>query len=136
MESSMQNHSTKNTSLDMDKWRKIIEAWNKSGESQKTYCLRLGLSFNTFTYARSKLLQQDNPETQFVPLTVKCSSEEEKTLLQSAIVLENPHGYKLHFSASLSLEQFAELFKLSGWNNAFPIQKKFLTFHFNQFSFR
>ncbi len=72
----MQNHSAKNTPLDMDRWREIIEAWNQSGESQKNYCQRLGLSFNSFTYARSKLLQQDKPETQFIPLTVRSNSEE------------------------------------------------------------
>lgn len=117
MEILMQNHSAKNIPLDMDKWREIIEAWNKSGESQKTYCLRLGFSINTFTYARSKLLQQDKPKTQFVPLTIKNNSEE-KILPPSAIVLENPLGYKLHLSASLSIEQLAKLFKLSGWNDA------------------
>jgi len=117
MENLMQNLSAKNTPLDMGKWREIIEAWNQSGESQKNYCQRLGLSFNSFTYARSKLLQQDKPETQFIPLSVRSNSEE-KTLSPSAIVLENPQGYKLHLSASLSLEQLAKLFKLSGWNDA------------------
>ncbi|MEO9205766.1 MAG: hypothetical protein ABI296_08670 [Gammaproteobacteria bacterium] len=113
----MKNFSAKSTPLDMDKWREIIEAWNKSGESQKAYCDRLEISFNTFTYARTKFLQQDNPKTQFIPLTVKSNSEE-KLLPLSSITLENPYGYKLHLPASLSLEQLTKLFKLSGWNDA------------------
>jgi hypothetical protein len=117
MENQMQNYSTKSAPLDMVKWREIIEAWNNSGESQKTYCDRLEISFNTFSYARTKLLQKDKPKMQFIPLTVK-SSNEEKILHSSTFILENPHGYKLHISASLSLEQLTKLFKLSGWNDA------------------
>jgi hypothetical protein len=113
----MKNLSAKSASLDMERWRDIIESWNKSGENQKVYCQRLGISLNTFTYARSKLRKKDKPKTQFIPLTIK-SSGEEKTLLESITVLENPRGYKLHFSTSLSLEQLTKLFKLSGWDNA------------------
>ncbi len=113
----MQNRSEKITQLDMDRWREIISAWEKSGENQKAYCDRLELSLNTFSYARSKLLQQNKPKSQFIPLTIKNNSEE-KTLTQSVIVLENTQGYKLHFSASLSLEQLTKLLRVSGWNNA------------------
>jgi len=117
MENLMQNYPAKNTPLDMDKWREIIEAWNESSQSQKVYCQRLGISFNTFSYVRSKMLQKEKPKTQFIPLTIK-SNNEEKSPSSSLIVLENPHGYKLHLSVSLSLEQLAKLFKLSGWNDA------------------
>lgn len=113
----MQNHLEKSTPLDMDRWHEIIKAWEKSGENQKAYCERLGVSLNTFSYARSKLLQQNKPKAQFIPLTIKSNSEE-KALTPSAIVLENTQGYKLHLSANLSLEQLTKLFKISGWNNA------------------
>lgn len=113
----MQDHPLKNTPLDMNKWREIIEAWDASCETQKAYCERLGVNLNTFTYARSKLLQKGNSKTQFIPLTIK-SNNDEHLLLSSVIVLENPLGYKLHLPASLSLEQLAKLFKLSGWCNA------------------
>jgi hypothetical protein len=113
----MQSHSQKNTPLDMSQWREIIETWSKSNESQKTYCDRLGLSLNTFGYARSKLLQQNKQKTQFIPLVVK-NNGEEKTSPSSVIVLENLSGYKLHLPASLSLEQLTKLFKLSGWYDA------------------
>jgi hypothetical protein len=117
MENIMQNHSAKNTPLDIDKWREIIEAWNKSGDTQKAYCQRLGVNLNTFSYLRSKLLQKNNPKTQFIPLTVK-SNNAEKIIPSSIITLENARGYKLQFSASLSLEQLTKLFQLSGWNDA------------------
>ncbi len=58
MESTVKNNSAKNTPIDMDKWREVVEAWKKSGENQKAYCQRLGISLNTFSYARSKLLKQ------------------------------------------------------------------------------
>jgi hypothetical protein len=117
METYMQNRSTKTATLDMDKWHEIIESWDKSGETQKDYCQRLGVSLNTFSYARSKLLQQIKPKTQFIPVTVKNHSEE-KNAPSSIIVLENRRGYKLHFSVALSLEQIVKIFKLSGWNDA------------------
>ena len=108
--------ATKNLPLDMNKWREIIKEWNKSGENQKTYCQRLGLNLNTFIYARSKLREpKQSKKPQFVSLTVK--NDEEK-LSASSIILENPRGYKLYLSASLSLDQLMKVFKLSGWNHA------------------
>ena len=113
----MQNHPAKNTPLDMDRWREIVEAWKTSGENQKAYCQRLGVSVNTFSYVRSKLMQKDKSKVHFIPLAINNVSAE-KSISQSLIILENPHGYKLHLSASLSLEQLTKLFNLSGWNNA------------------
>lgn len=63
----MQNHPAKITLFDMSKWREIIDAWTTSGENQKDYCERLGVSINTFSYARSKLQQQNKAKTQFIP---------------------------------------------------------------------
>lgn len=99
MEERMQKHSAKNTPIDMEKWRGIVEAWNKSDENQKAYCQRLGVSLNTFSYVRSKLARQDKPKNQFIPLTIK-NSNEERALSPSVIVLENRQGYKLHIPAS------------------------------------
>lgn len=113
----MQDRLPKNTPIDMDKWREIVDAWSKSGENQKAFCERNGLSLNTFGYARSKLLQRDKPKNQFIPLTVK-NNDGGTTAVSSAIILENTRGYKLYLPASLSLDQFANLFKLSGWLDA------------------
>ena len=50
--------SPKNKPLDMNYWRKFIDDWDSSKESQKNYCQRLGLNLNTFTYLRGKLTQK------------------------------------------------------------------------------
>lgn len=113
----MENYPAKNAPLDMNKWREIIEAWNKTVETQQAYCERVGVSLNTFSYARSKLLQQTKPKVQFLPITVK-NNDKDPVFSSSTITLENPRGYKLHLSASLSLEQLGKLFKLSGWTHA------------------
>ena len=116
MEKPMHNHSAKNSPIDMEKWRGIVEAWNTSGENQKAYCQRLGVSLNTFCYVRGKLMRQNKPKTQFVPLTIKNLSEEKA--LSPHHRIGKSQGYKLHIPASLSLEQLAKIFKLSGWNDA------------------
>jgi len=117
MENPMQSHTAKNPPLDMEKWRAIVEAWATSGESQKVYCQRLGISLNSFSYVRTKLMSQNKSKSQFIPLTInKCNTE--KSISQSLIILENPYGYKLHLSASLSLEQLTKLFMISGWKDA------------------
>ena len=113
----MQDHPAKNTPLDMNRWLEIIKAWNKSEETQKDYCHRLGINLNTFSYTRSKLQKQDKSKAQFVPLKIRNNSEE-KQVPHAFIILENPQGYKLHLSASLSLEQLVKVFKLSGWHDA------------------
>lgn len=113
----MQNRSTKPMPLDMIKWREIINNWSASGETQKNYCDRLGISLNTFSYARSKLQQQSKSEKRFVPLTIK-SNEKENALSSSIVILENNRGYTLRFPASLPQEQLVKLFNLSGWIDA------------------
>jgi hypothetical protein len=118
MEPVMQNHAAKHTLLDMKKWHELIDAWSKSGENQKTYCQRIGVSLNTFTYARAKLSQAKKLKTAFVPVTLKDTQEEKTSSLSSVIILENPKGYKLHFPAALSLDQLAKLFQLLGWCHA------------------
>ena len=111
----MQNQTTDNANPDME-WNEIITAWSKSGESQKAYCDRVGLNLNKFTYERSKLLGENKKKNPFVPLTVKKEIGDSSRL--STIVLENTRGFKLHLPMNLSLDQFANIFKLSGWVDA------------------
>lgn len=114
----MQNRSTKTTPLDMEKWQETINEWKKSGESQKAYCQRLGLNFNTFSHARSKLLSKNKAGTKFIPITVKNAIEEKRIFSASTLVLENPRGYRLHFSTALSADELRKLFQLSEWSHA------------------
>ena len=77
----MQTQSIKNAPLDMDKWRDIINDWKQSGENQKSYCDRLEISLNAFSYARAKLLQKEKSKTHFVPATVHSQLMREKVLM-------------------------------------------------------
>jgi hypothetical protein len=106
--------AAKNLPLDMKKWRSVIEEWDSSKENQKDYCHRLGVSLNTFTYVRGKLLQKNKIKSKFIPVTLG-HIEETKNHSQNLLTLENPRGFKLHISPSLSLEQLSKIFKLSGW---------------------
>lgn len=113
----MENRVKKNLPIDLAKWREIVNDWELSGESQKIYCERTGISLNTFVYARNKLRQKPKLKTTFTPLVIK-NHEETTITSQLSIILENHRGYKLHFPVSLSAEQIAKLLKLSGWYDA------------------
>jgi hypothetical protein len=108
----------KNPALDMEKWRSLVNAWDASKENQKDYCQRLGISLNTFTYVRGKLIKQDKNTAQppFVPITLS-RFEEQNNPRATTLLLENPNGLKLHISLSLSLEQLIKIFKLAGWQH-------------------
>jgi hypothetical protein len=120
MEKAMQSSEIKtdllsnNPPLDMKKWREFIYGWELSQESQKNYCKRLGISFNTFSYARSKLLQKENMHTKFIPLEIK--TVDKKILDPSlSLFLENYSGLKLHISHTLPVEQLSKILKACGW---------------------
>jgi len=66
----LENSILKNTPLDMDKWREIIKSWNPSTESQKDYCLRLGISLSTFGYVKGKLLKIPPTKKKFIPVYI------------------------------------------------------------------
>jgi hypothetical protein len=111
----MENHSAKKPLLDMERWRKIVDAWDGKIETQSAYCQRLGISLNSFSYARSKLQHKSKSKLHFVPLNVKSSKVEN---FSTIILLENPSGYRLHIPVSLSADQLKKIFNISGWNNA------------------
>jgi hypothetical protein len=112
----MQNQPINNPCSDMHNWKEIIDDWSKSGESQKKYCDRLELNLNKFTYERSKLLSENKIKNPFVRLAVK--NEVGNFTNSSTIILENSRGLKLYLPTNLSLDQFANLFKISGWLDA------------------
>lgn len=113
----MENRIKKNLSIDLAQWREIINDWEQSGESQKVYCERAGVSLNTFIYARNKLRKKSHTKTAFAPLVIR-NTEETYSVSQSSIILENNRGHKLHFQISLPIEQLIKLLKLSGWHDA------------------
>jgi hypothetical protein len=39
-------------------WKKVFEKWRESGDSQRGFCRKEGITFSTFTYWRKKLDKQ------------------------------------------------------------------------------
>jgi hypothetical protein len=37
------------------RWRVLIAGWSRSGQTQRAYCLRMGVSFGTFTWWKHQL---------------------------------------------------------------------------------
>jgi predicted enzyme involved in methoxymalonyl-ACP biosynthesis len=103
--------------LDMEKWQAIITDWEPGKETQKNYCERLGVSLNTFVYARSKLAQNKKAKSTFIPVKLN-QLEDQRSQIADIVTIENPQGFKLHISSDLSLDRLAKIFKLCGWQNA------------------
>jgi hypothetical protein len=106
--------SAKNASLDMDKWRSLVKAWDATKENQKEYCQRLGINLNTFSYVRGKLIKKEKRSPKFIPIVLS-QSEELKIVDRPLLTLESPRGFKLHISPALSLEQLTNIFRSAGW---------------------
>ncbi len=109
--------SQKTLALNMEKWRSIITDWELSKESQKKYCERLGISLNTFTHARSKLIRDKKIKPAFIPLSLNPIEIQNSSSINT-VIIENPKGFKLHVSSELSLDRLVKIFKLCGWLNA------------------
>lgn len=109
---SSHNHN----SLDINKWRSLVEGWDGAKENQKSYCKRLGISLNTFSYVRGKLKQKAKVNSAFIPVLV---SPSEKPIEQDShlLTLENRKGLKLHISPTLSIENLVKILKLCGWQH-------------------
>jgi len=105
--------SVKPLPLDMLQWQRIINDWESSNQSQKRFCSRLGISFNTFSYARSKLARAQNIKPAFIPVNVNLSDHQ--PFKSENVVIENPRGFKLHISPGCSSEHMLNILKLSGW---------------------
>jgi hypothetical protein len=102
----------------VDEWRGILSEWQKSGETQKTFCSRLGIKYNTFVYWRGKLngpTKEMKPE-QFIPLKVKPESSEQPA--EKILIIENKNGNKLFIPFSMAPEQLIDLLKSTGFIHA------------------
>ncbi len=104
----------KNQPLDMQEWRNLIKEWDSSKETQKEYCQRLRINLNTFSYARGKLNKKEKIKPKFIPLILN-QNDSARISDQHLLTIENPRGFKLHISPSLSFDLLNKIFKLSGW---------------------
>src|SRR4029079_11583456 len=94
--------SSKNAPLDMLKWQELIKGWDATAETQVNYCKRLNLNINTFSHARSKLLQKEKAKlkTKFIPISLK---QIDSPVYPPTLVLENKKGMKLTMPVTLAV---------------------------------
>lgn len=111
--------SMKFTEADDQKWLNIIAEWEKTNESQKSFCARLGLSYYTFAYMRTKLFspkKNENKKNIFIPVAVTKPSLSIHT--KEFIIIENKNGIKLHVPLNLGENNLMLLLNLAGWQHA------------------
>jgi len=103
----------KSSLLNKEEWNKHIQAWKDSGLSQKAFCERQGLNFNTFYYLRSKLLakQKQSKPVEFAPVKLV----NDTTSVGQHLTMENKHGVKLHLPLYLADQELLRVLKLLGW---------------------
>jgi hypothetical protein len=49
-----------NRERNRSEWAKVFSEWEESGDSQRGYCRRKGISYSGFTYWRKKLVEDHN----------------------------------------------------------------------------
>lgn len=110
-----QENSNHNAPLDTVKWEAIIADWESSKESQKAYCERKNLHFNTFTYMRGKFLAKDKKQNGTGFVAVKIKSEAKQISPLPTVTIENSKGIKVHIPSSMNESQLKSLLILLGW---------------------
>ena len=81
----------------------LIEIWQASGQSQRTFCQEKDLAYSKFHYWHKKYLEYQSPSSSgepFVAVTVKKSRALE-TLPAGALELVFPDGRRLIFNQSV-----------------------------------
>lgn len=105
-----QNHPKK------DYWLKVCEDWQRSGETQLTYCQRLGIKMNTFAYWRAKFSDTNKKSKKtFVKVTPPAlpSVEQEKP-----IIIQLLSGVKIILPAKIDKEQLSNILEILGVTHA------------------
>ena len=102
--------------LNMDQWSELIKQWDKTKETQKTYCKRLNLNINTFSYVKAKLHQKKQTTKKFIPVTIQSGSPIIRE--KSYIIFENHNGIKLTLPLSTKEDELLYVLKLIGWSHA------------------
>ncbi len=92
-----------NKPLNAVDWENEILSWERSGISQKRYCLQKELHYHRFVYERNRLQQKRRPAGKFVPIkTVTPESLPVKPDINTMasgdpdyFILSSPGGYQL-----------------------------------------
>lgn len=111
--------SVKFTAADKQKWLNIITEWEKTNESQKSFCARLGLNHHTFSYIRAKFSstqETQNKNDHFIPVTLTKPSVPMPA--SQHIIIENKNGIRMHVPLNLDKNNLMLLLNLVGWQHA------------------
>ncbi len=91
------------------KWSEIFVDWQKSGESQRGYCRRVGISYSAFGYWR-KQLKRSECELGFVRVA--------KTAITGAVPARTTVrciGVEVELTGQETEEYLERLFRSLGW---------------------
>jgi hypothetical protein len=111
-------NSPKISSSDKSKWAELIGEWERSEESQKAFCARLGLNLNTFVYWRARFVAASKREAKrnkFIPLAIKNEVAQKPG---SEMILENKNGIRLLIPLSISSDKLVQILKMVGFIHA------------------
>lgn len=92
----------------MAKWYNLVEKYEQSGKSKKTFCAEEGIKSVTFYYWCKKYREHQKEEKEpqgFIALTTK----EDKN-----IILRYRNGVELELPVDVSMKQLSDLIQLGG----------------------
>lgn len=81
-------------------WLEHFQNWERSGLSQKAYCIEHGIKFVTFAHYRHRFLtEQETPALNFVPVELKALHSVQSV---ASIQLMLPNGIRVGVSSEAS----------------------------------
>ena len=108
---SFESHSTRVINADRQYWRELIDAWQKSNESQKDFCTRMNIKVGTFAHWRGIFTKENKRNSnKFINVQVIPTLGDKV----DCFTIECPTGHKIIFSVASNLDQAKEIFKLLG----------------------
>jgi transposase-like protein len=92
-------------------WRRIIERWERSGQSARTFAERHDLSKSSLQWWRWRFRSEGSPaaesaslaELSFVPLTTSSTPGAEPPLAEARWVIETAAGVRVEMSGATAL---------------------------------
>lgn len=91
-------------------WRDKVEEWERSNESQKVFCTRLGIKVGTFTHWRGVFSKKEKQHTANKFIAVKVAPS--ITRQPEKLTIELPSGHKIIMP--LIIEEMEKVFNLLG----------------------
>lgn len=100
-------------------WLTHIKQWEESKLSQQVYCMKSGISLNSFTYWRGKFLSSSSQKvkTKFVPMKVTANHTATPDTPRS-IQIKLLSGHVVYIPSNLDINEIARLIHLLGVSHA------------------